>query len=67
MGGKERTAIRDFTGCEDLVCEFGAGFEGELFGEDERVVAVEENGGDLAVLVYLCNYSRSLLQFQRLN
>lgn len=37
-------------GAEDLVCEVGAGFEGEGFGEDERVVAVEEDGGDLGVV-----------------
>ena len=32
---------------EDLVGEVGAGFEGEFFGEDEGVVAVEEDFGDL--------------------
>lgn len=42
-------AVGDIAGCEDLVGEFGAGFEGELFGEDERVVAVEQEGGDLVV------------------
>jgi hypothetical protein len=33
---------------EDLVGEFGAGFEGEFFAEDERVVAVEEDFFDLS-------------------
>lgn len=32
---------------EDFVGELGAGFEGEGFGEDERVVAVEEDLFDL--------------------
>lgn len=32
---------------EDGVGELGAGGEGEGFGEDEGVVAVEEEGGDL--------------------
>jgi len=32
---------------EDGVGELGAGREGEGFGEDEGVVAVEEEGGDL--------------------
>ena len=32
---------------EDLVGELGTGFEGEFFGEDERVVAVEEEFDDL--------------------
>lgn len=31
----------------DLVDEVCAGFEGELLGEDEGVVAVEEDGFDL--------------------
>jgi hypothetical protein len=44
-------AIRDVARGEDLVGQLGAGFEGEGFGEDERVVAVEEEGGDLLVLV----------------
>jgi len=35
---------------KDFVGQLGAGFEGEGFGEDERVVAVEEEGGDLRVL-----------------
>ena len=29
---------------EDLVAKVGAGFEGELLGEDEGVVAVVEDG-----------------------
>ena len=32
---------------EDLIGKFGAGFEGEFFGEDQRVVAVEEELFDL--------------------
>jgi hypothetical protein len=36
---------------QDLVEEVGAPFKGELFGQDERVIAVEEEGGDLRVLV----------------
>jgi hypothetical protein len=40
-------AIWDVARGENLVCELGAGFEGQLLGEDERVVAVEEEGGDL--------------------
>lgn len=37
-------AVGDVARGEDLVGEFGAGFEGEGFGEDEGVVAVEEEG-----------------------
>jgi hypothetical protein len=40
-------AVGDVARCEDLVGELGAGFEGEGFGENEGVVAVEEKGGDL--------------------
>jgi hypothetical protein len=40
-------AIWNIAGCEDLVCELGAGFEGQLLGEDERIIAVKEEGGDL--------------------
>ena len=32
---------------EDFITEVGAGFEGEFFAEDEGVVAVEEEFGDL--------------------
>jgi hypothetical protein len=32
---------------KDHIDEVGAGFKGKVFGEDERVVAVEEEGGDL--------------------
>jgi hypothetical protein len=42
-----RVAIGDVARGEDLVSELSAGFEGEGFGEDERVVAVEEEGSDL--------------------
>jgi len=34
-------------GGADLIEEFGAALEGELLREDEGVVAVEEEGGDL--------------------
>ena len=40
-------ALVDVVFGEDFVGEVGAGFEGELFGEDERVVAVEEELGYL--------------------
>jgi hypothetical protein len=40
-------AIWDGAGGENFVGELGAGFEGELFRKDERVIAVEEEGGDL--------------------
>lgn len=40
-------ALGDVVFGEDLVGEVGAGFEGEFFGEDEGVVAVEEDFGDL--------------------
>jgi hypothetical protein len=40
-------AIGDVAGGENLIRELGAGFESEGFGEDERVVAVEEESGDL--------------------
>ena len=40
-------AVWDGLLLEDLVGEFGAGFEGEDFGKDERVVAVEEDLLDL--------------------
>ena len=33
---------------QDGVGQVGAGFEGEVFGEDERVVAVKEEVGDLS-------------------
>lgn len=45
---------------ENLICEVGTGFEGERLGLYERVVAVEENGGDLLVVSIsdlLCNVS----------
>jgi hypothetical protein len=35
----------------DRVDELGAGLEGELLREDERVVAVKEEGGDLRTAV----------------
>lgn len=37
----------DALGGADLVDELGAALEGELLREDERVVAVEEEGSDL--------------------
>ena len=40
-------ALIDALGFEDLVGELGTCFEGELFGEDEGVVAVEQDVGDL--------------------
>jgi hypothetical protein len=40
-------AIGDVAGGENLICELGASFEGEGFREDEGVVAIEEEGGDL--------------------
>jgi hypothetical protein len=43
-------AVGDVAGGEDLVGELGAGFESEGFGEDEGVVAVEEEGCDLWVV-----------------
>lgn len=42
-------AVADAAGCEDFIGEVGAGFEGEGFGKDERVVAVEEEGCYLGV------------------
>jgi len=36
---------------EDLVGQIGAGLEGEGFGEDEGVVAVEEDVFDLGVAI----------------
>jgi len=36
---------------QDLVEEVGTALEGELLGQDEGVVAVEEEGGDLMLLV----------------
>jgi hypothetical protein len=51
-------ALGDVLAGEDLVCEVGAGFEGERLGEHERVVAVEEDGGDLLrVLVSTLSYN----------
>lgn len=38
----------ELTALADLVDKAGAGLEGELLGEDEGVVAVEQEGGDLA-------------------
>jgi hypothetical protein len=35
---------------ENLICKVGAGLEGQLFGEDEGVVAVKEDIGDLRVV-----------------
>jgi hypothetical protein len=42
--------LGDVLGGEDLVGELGAGFEGEFLGEDEGVVAVEEERGDAVCL-----------------
>lgn len=44
---RARVAIGEVVLFEYLVGELGAGFEGEGFGEDERVVAVEEDVFDL--------------------
>jgi hypothetical protein len=50
--------LGDVLAGEDLVCEVCAGFEGERLGEHERVVAVEEDGGDLLrVLVSTLSYN----------
>jgi hypothetical protein len=38
----------DVAGLADLVDEAGAGLEGELLGQDEGVVTVEEEGVDLS-------------------
>jgi hypothetical protein len=48
-------AVGDVFGGEDLVGELGAGFEGEGFGEDEGVVAVEEEVLDLVGGVLVVN------------
>jgi hypothetical protein len=40
-------ALLDVATGGDLVDEVGAGLEGELLGEDERVVAVEQKSSDL--------------------
>ena len=40
-------AVWDVIFGEDLVGEVGTGFEGEFFREDEGIVAVEEDFGDL--------------------
>ena len=49
--GEERRAIVarafDVVFFEDAVGNLGAGFESKVFGEDESVVAVEEDVGDL--------------------
>jgi hypothetical protein len=44
---------------EDFVGKLCAGLEGDVFGEDKRVVAVEEDVGDLAVRVSASNSVRS--------
>lgn len=44
-----RVALVDVEFGEDLVGEVGAGFEGEFFRQDEGVVAVEEDFGDLEI------------------
>jgi len=36
--------LGDVMRCEDFIGEVSAGFEGEGFGEDEGIVAVEEEG-----------------------
>ncbi|TGO20936.1 hypothetical protein BPAE_0255g00040 [Botrytis paeoniae] len=40
-------AVADTAGFENFIGEIGTSFEGEGFGEDKRVVAVEEEGGYL--------------------
>lgn len=46
---RARVALGALVLFEDLVGELGAGFEGERLGEDEGVVAVEEDLLDLVV------------------
>jgi hypothetical protein len=41
----------DLTALADLVDETSAGLEGELLGEDEGVIAIEQEGGDLQLYV----------------
>lgn len=43
-------AIRDVVLLEHFICEFGTCFEGELFGEYEGVVAVEQKLGNLEMV-----------------
>jgi hypothetical protein len=40
-------AVRKSLVLEDFICKLGAGLEGKLLREDERIVAIEENGGCL--------------------
>jgi hypothetical protein len=49
-GTREGLGEIDIFGAGDFVDEVSAAFEGERLGEDERVVAVEEDGGDLGRL-----------------
>jgi hypothetical protein len=46
--------ILDVVLFEELVGEVGTGFEGEALGEDERVVAVEEDVFDLVCALVGC-------------
>jgi hypothetical protein len=45
----------DLTTLADLVDETSAGLEGELLGEDEGVVAIEQESGDLQLYVSKCS------------
>ena len=47
LEGGTRVSVGDVVVGEDLVGEGGAAGEGEVFGEDEGVVAVEEEVFDL--------------------
>jgi hypothetical protein len=49
-GAREGLVEIDIFGAGDFVDEVSAAFEGERLGEDERVVTVEEDGGDLGRL-----------------
>jgi hypothetical protein len=58
IGGRGQTAVRNISTLQNLVRELGTGFEGELLGENEGIVAVEKKGGDLVrglALLIRCN------------
>lgn len=44
---KAHTSIRHIVGSKDLVREVGACLECQLLGQDQRVIAVEQDGSDL--------------------
>jgi hypothetical protein len=52
-------AIGDTLGFEDLIGEFGAGFESERFGKDKGIIAIEEDFFDLRVKRRLVTCERS--------